>query len=130
MFNNGKVTKVDATNPIKQVWVNSMPFTSVGVVVAASAANGADGLGRAIVLAGTPLTGDLKDRVTAFTTTASGVPTGVLMNDVPVWDGDANGSLMIDGCINYDRCETAVQTLIDATDLLEPGSVVKVIRDI
>lgn len=71
---------------------------------------------RKLVKAGTPLNGDLTARNTAFKaaadTTAPAV--GVLLHDVDVTDGDANGSLLIWGFVNLDRLDTATAALITA----------------
>lgn len=114
MLNNPTITKTTLAGPGNQFLINSMPQKAVGCRVAAASANGTDSQGRAIVKMGTPLTGDLTDRQVAMTqdTTA---PIGLLIHDVPVWDGDANGSLLIDGGIVLEYADEDIQTLIEAT---------------
>lgn len=128
MLNNGIIRNWEYGGSPKQIVVNSMHTKRVGCIVDAAAANGTVN-GISVVLAGTPLTVDLKDRQTPGTLTTSGMPTGVLIHDVPVGGdyGDGNGSLLIDGSILYEYCDPAVQTLIDATDLITEESQIKVI---
>lgn len=80
--------------------------------------------GRKVVKAGTPLAGDLTARSTPFkapvpATTGenptSGTPAvGILLHDVDITNGNANGSLLIWGFVNLNRLDTATQTLAKA----------------
>lgn len=87
--------------------------------------------GRKLVKAGTPLNGDLTARNTAFKaaadTTAPAV--GVLLHDVDVTDGDANGSLLIWGFVNLDRLDTATAALITANRKSELAGRVWFLKD-
>lgn len=69
-----------------------------------------------IAKAGTPITGDLNARTTAFVA-ASGAEgannaVGVLLHDVDVTNGDANGTVLIFGFINKNRLESDTQALL------------------
>lgn len=71
--------------------------------------------GRKIVKAGTPLTGDLKDRAVAFTTTADASNVvGIAMHDVDVTAGSANGAVLIFGTVDYSKLDNSVQTALTA----------------
>lgn len=90
-------------------------YVGVGVVVDTTAGTEDDATGRTIVKAGTPLTGDLTARATAFTKASTGASSnvvGVLYRDLDVTDGDANATLMIAGYVNIDRLDSTVQAMI------------------
>ena len=86
MFNQTGI-KTEKYGNITQILKNVELQESVGIVVDDSVAT-ADSLGRKIVKAGTPLTGDLDNRTTAFTAAKAGSSTeksdavGVLLHDV------------------------------------------------
>ena len=70
---------------------------------------------RKIAKAGTPLTGNLDTRETAFTaaTTSTGSnAVGILLHDVDVTDGNANGTLLIMGFVNTNRIDATTKALI------------------
>lgn len=90
---------------------------SMSIVVDETAGTtGADG--KKIVKAGTPLTGDLDDRTTAFKkattdeTKKTSNAVGILLHDVDVTSGDNNGSLLIFGFVNQNRIDTTTQALL------------------
>ena len=109
-----KKTAVVTSN---QILFCAEPQVSVGIVVSDSGVT-ANSKGRKIVKAGTPLTGSLEARTTAFTAavTASGTSNavGVLLHDVDVTDGAGNGSLLIFGFVNLNRLDSATAALITA----------------
>ena len=84
-------------------------------MVVSSALGVADGA-KSIVKAGTPVTGSLDARTTPFTAavTTSGASNavGVLLHDVDVTNGNANGTLLIFGFVNTNRLASTVQALI------------------
>ena len=100
-----------------QILFCTEPQVSVGIVVSDSGVT-ANSEGRKIVKAGTPLTGSLEARTTAFTAavTASGASNavGVLLHDVDVTDGAGNGALLIFGFVNTARLDSEVSALITA----------------
>lgn len=122
MLNRTGVKKETYTN-VNQILFDVKMQTSVGIVVDATAGTKDSTTGKTIVKAGTPLTGDLKDRTEAFTkavTSGDGSATpfssnvvGILLHDVDVTTGDANGTLLIFGFVNLDRIDTTTQALID-----------------
>lgn len=118
MFNQSGIKTVKGAAPV-QILANVDLQYAVGVVVA-QGSTAADSNGRKIIKAGTPLTGSLDARTTAFTAAAtSGTPSvsnavGVLLHDVDVTNGNANGTLLIFGFVNVNRLDSAVQALITA----------------
>jgi hypothetical protein len=82
--------------------------TNTGVV--------ADSDGKKILRAGTPLAGNITKRDTAFikATTTEGVSnaTAVLMHDVDVTDGAENGTIILAGCVDLLKLDSATQALV------------------
>lgn len=94
---------------------------SMGVVV--SKALGVAEGNKKVVKAGTPLTGNLDARTTAFTAATAGSPTeasnavGVLLHDVDVTTGDANGTLLLFGFVNTNRVDATTKAKL--TDIVK-----------
>lgn len=107
--------KKETYGSTNQILFNVEPQVSVGIVVDDSAQVTANSLGKKIVKAGTPLTGDLTNRLTPFTAAKEGSVSeasdavGVLLHDVDVTTGDANGTLLIFGFVNLDRIDETTQ---------------------
>lgn len=86
---------------------------SMGVVV--SKALGVAEGDKKVVKAGTPLTGKLDERTTAFTAATAGSSikasnaVGVLLHDVDVTTGDANGTLLLFGFVNTNRVDATTK---------------------
>ena len=86
---------------------------SVGVVVDKSA--GVTVGKKKIVKAGTPLTGNLEARGTAFTEASAGSSgaksnaVGVLLHDVDVTIDNANGTIVLFGFVNTNRLDETTQ---------------------
>lgn len=110
MFNSTKITSVKGVAPT-QILFNTQNQVSVGVVVS-NAVSSQTVDGRKIVKAGTPLTGDLTTRTTAFTAAGESDAVGVLLHDVDVTDGNANGTLLIWGFVNLDHIDSTTQALL------------------
>ena len=74
-----------------------------------------------VVKAGTPLTGNLDARTTAFTAATAGSSTeasnavGVLLHDVDVTTGDANGTLLLFGFVNTNRIDATTKAKLTDT---------------
>jgi hypothetical protein len=106
MLNRSGIIKETAVAP-SQILFNVQNQMSVGVIVdRAVGTAGKDG--RKIVKAGTPLSGDLTTRSTAFVAAkgTSNPAVGVLLHDVDVTDGNANGTLLIWGFVNLNRMDS------------------------
>lgn len=109
--------KIESAVNVNQILFCTDPQVSVGVVVDSTAGTEDETTGRTIVKAGTPLNGDLTARNTAFVKAAdtTNPAVGVLLHDVDVTDGDANGALLIFGFVNLERIDTTTAALITAT---------------
>ena len=107
--------KKETYGSTNQILFNVEPQVSVGIVVDDSVQATANSLGKKIVKAGTPLTGDLTNRLTPFTAAKAGSASeasdavGVLLHDVEVTTGDATGTLLIFGFVNLDRIDETTQ---------------------
>lgn len=94
---------------------------SIGVVVS-KALGVAEGT-KKVVKAGTPLTGKLDVRTTAFTAATADSSTeasnavGVLLHDVDVTTGDANGTLLLFGFVNTNRIDATTKAKL--TDIVK-----------
>lgn len=130
MFNKTGITKTTGAAPV-QILFDVQNQVSVSIVVD-------DGYsvirnGRKIVPAGTPLSGNLTARTTAFVkavdnTAESGASngkpaTGVLLNDVDVTEGDTNGTLLIWGFVDLNKIDNTTAALITATRQSEMPSI-------
>lgn len=87
------------------------PQVSFGCIVSdKNVTAGTDG--KKTVKAGTPLTGDLTNRETAFEIAADGTTAvGVLLHDVDVTDGANNGTCLVFGWINQKYLDSATLEL-------------------
>lgn len=116
MLNNTGITKVSAVAP-NQILFFAEPQVSVSVIVNNTGIT-ADADGKKIIKAGTPITGDLTARGTAFTkaSTTEGVSNavGVLLHDVDVTAGNNNGTLLIFGFVDLNKLDTTTAALITA----------------
>lgn len=74
--------------------------------------------GRKIAKAGTPVTGNLDERTTAFTpaatTTGASNAVGILLHDVDVTDDDNNGTILLFGFVNTNRIDETTKAKITA----------------
>lgn len=130
MLNNSGITKTVGVN-VNQILFDAKNHKAVGVVVSkANKTNGEAVNGHTILRAGTPLTGDLKARETAFT--AANVDgsdvIGVLLHDVDLGPAgsevDANGTLLIWGFVNMNRLTSkAAGLLVTAVEKALAGRV-------
>lgn len=110
MFNQSGITKSSGAAPV-QILANVDLQFSMGIVVA-QGDTAADSSGRKIIKAGTPLTGSLDARTTAFTAAGTSDAVGVLLHDVDVTKGAANGTLLLFGFVNTNRLDAATKALI------------------
>lgn len=122
MFNKTGITKTTGAAPV-QILFDVQNQVSVSIVVD-------DGYsvtrnGRKIVPAGTPLSGSLTARSTAFVKAVdtTNPATGVLLHDVDVTEGDTNGTLLIWGFVDLNKVDTTTAALITATRQSEMPSI-------
>ena len=89
---------------------------SMGIVVDTTC--GVAENGRKIAKAGTPVTGNLDERTTAFTpaatTTGASNAVGILLHDVDVTDDDNNGTVLLFGFVNTNRIDETTKAKITA----------------
>lgn len=113
MLNKTGITKVVGAAPV-QILFNVQNQFSVGIKV--DDTNYVTENGRKIVKAGTPLSGNLEARETAFvkavTSSGSSNAVGILLHDVDVTGGDANGTLLIWGFVDLNKLDTTTAALI------------------
>lgn len=114
MLNQSSVVTVEGTTR-KTILVDELNSTAFSCMVANTGVS-ADADGKKIVKAGTPISGDLTARGTAFVvaSTTEGVSnaTGILLHDVDVTDGTKNAQVVVFGFIDLTKLETGVQSLI------------------
>lgn len=119
MLNKTGIEKTTGAAPV-QILFNVQNQMSVGIVVDDAYSIERDG--SKIVPAGTPLSGDLTARATAFVkakdATSAGndgkAATGILLHDVDVTAGNANGTLLIFGFVDLNKIDTTTAALITA----------------
>lgn len=128
MLNQSGIKKETAGAPT-QILFNVQNQMSVSIQVA-KAAGVAEG-GKTIVKAGTPLNGDLTARGTAFVAAADNTApaVGVLLHDVDVTNGPANGTLLIWGFVNLNRVDSATASKITANRKTELAGKVWFLKD-
>jgi hypothetical protein len=84
---------------------------SMGVVVSKDLGVDVAGTNKKVVKAGTPITGNLSKRDTAFTAGTDDA-VGVLLHDVDVTVGDNNGTILIFGFVNTNMLDADTKALI------------------
>ena len=119
MLNQTGITKETAVTPT-QILGSTSPYHAISIIVDDTA--GTTVGSKKIVKAGTPLVVDPSNLQTAATKIASNSNIGdanvILLHDVDVTNGDANGSGLVIGIVNYNRLESDVQALF------KPGNAV------
>lgn len=129
MLNRSGIIKETAVAP-SQILFNVQNQMSVGVIVDETVGTAGED-GRKIVKAGTPLNGDLTARGTAFVAAkdTSNPAVGVLLHDVDVTDGDANGTLLIWGFVNLNRMDSTTAGFITTNRKTELAGRVWFLKD-
>lgn len=99
----------------KTILVDELNSTAFSCKVANTGIS-ADSDGKKIVKAGTPISGSLEARGTAFVkaSTTEGVSnaTGILLHDVDVTDGTKNAQVVVFGFIDLNKLDSDVQELV------------------
>lgn len=118
MLNRSGISKTTMTAP-RQILANVELQSSVGCIV--PQALGVEVGGKKIAKAGTPIKVDLMNLQTAAVKATGEVAmNAVLLHDVDVTNGNANGTALIFGFVNVNRVEsdvaTAITTAVGATD--------------
>lgn len=110
MLNKSGITKASYMN-IRQILFDVDKQTSVGCIVPQSL--GVEVGTSKIVKAGTPIKIDLTNLQTdVVKADGSTAMNAVLLHDVDVTAGKANGTALIFGFVNVNRCDSDVQSLI------------------
>lgn len=110
MFNRDKVKRTTYDKPV-QILANVEFQYSVGCIVPATL--GVTVGSKNIAKAGTPININLKN-INATATAATTTANAVLLHNVDVTDGAANGTALVFGFVNENRCEADVVTKLDA----------------
>lgn len=106
------VVKTKYPNNPKQIMIADSQMLSLGVVVSNEGVT-ANKEGKKIIKAGTPLSGNLMARNTAFkvaSTETKGI--GIALHDIDVTLGNQNAALVIFGIVDADKVENDVKTLL------------------
>lgn len=111
MLNKSGISKTTCTAP-KQILANISIQSSVGCIVDQSV--GVDVDNKKIAKAGTPIKVDLMNLSTAATSASASNMTAVLLHDVDVTNGNANGTALIFGFVNVNRVDSDVAAKIAA----------------
>lgn len=72
----------------------------------------ADSNGRKILRAGTPVTGNIEKRDTAFTKTNGNTAKAILLHDVDVTDGASNATIVLAGVVDLLKIDSTTVELI------------------
>lgn len=118
MLNRSGVTTTNYGAP-KQILANVDLQASVGCIVPQSI--GADVNGKKIAKAGTPITINLTNLQTAVSA-AEGKANAVLLHDVDVTAGNANGTALYFGVVNINRVDSDVAAKLSG--LTDSGHVI------
>ena len=115
MLNNTGITQTKY-NDVTQILIDPSNYFAMGIVVDDTCGVTDSTTGRKIAKAGTPVTGSLDARNTAFTpaNTNGSDAVGILLHDVDVTQGDNNGAVLLFGFVNTNRIDTATQAKINA----------------
>lgn len=68
----------------------------------------ADADGKKILKAGQPVSGDFTDRNTAFVKTAGAGANAIVLHDVDVTKGNANGTILISGFVDQSKLDVEI----------------------
>lgn len=91
---------------------NNSFMVTLPAIISATGVSAVDG--KKIIKAGTPLTGNIKKRGTAFAKATGNTASAVLMHDVDVTDGNNNGTIILAGCIDLLKLDSDVKSLISS----------------
>lgn len=120
MLNRSGITSTNYGN-VKQILANVELQASVGCIVDDAIVATADANGKKIAKAGTPIVvnfANLQSPAVAPTEASGDNPAvpanAVLLHDVDVTKGDANGTALYFGVVNINRLDTDVQAKVTA----------------
>lgn len=114
MLNRSGVTKTSYGN-VGQILANVQLQASVSCIVAKSLVATADSNGKKIAKAGTPIVVDFSNLQTPVVAPSGNkIANAVLLHNVDVTAGNANGTALYFGVVNINRLETDVQAKVTA----------------
>lgn len=113
MLNRSDIHSVTGAAPT-QILGDVSYQSSIGIVVDSTVTNTKTQNGRKIVPAGVPLHIDMSvPKMPAVTADSSTNEANVvLLHDVDITDGDANGTGLVAGIVNYNRLDPVAQALL------------------
>lgn len=112
MFNQSGIMTTSGVSPV-QILANSALQFSIGCIVDDAIVSTADADGKKIAKAGTPLKVMLTNMQTpAVLATEEVVMNAVLLHDVDVTSGDANGTALLFGFVNVSAIDSTTAALI------------------
>lgn len=113
-LNQSGITKVSAVSPKTIIAAPEMAIAFPCIL--ANTGVEADSDGKKVIKAGTPITGSLEARGTAFTVAATteGVSNaiGLVLHDVDVTAGNANATVLVQGVVKLDDVDSTTAALI------------------
>lgn len=115
MLNQSGVTTVNATTPKSILWAPETAVAVPCVVDNTGITAGSDG--KKMLMAGTPLSGDLTARNTAFkkaTTSDTPAAVGLILHTVDVTSGKQNATVLVSGLVDLNKLDSATAALITA----------------
>lgn len=122
MLNQSGVTSQKFGAP-KQILANVELQMSVGCVVDAALGVDIAGTGKKIAKAGTPINIDLENTLTPVKAVTEGTPmNAVLLHDVDVTRGNANGTATYFGSVNINRLDQDVVSKVSAAKAVDGAS--------
>ena len=103
-------------NDITQILIDPSNYFAMGIVVDETCGTADSTTGKKIAKAGTPVTGSLDARTTAFTpaNVDGSDAVGILLHDVDVTRGDNNGAILLFGFVNTNRIDATTKAKINA----------------
>ncbi len=114
MLNRSGVTKTSYGN-VGQILANVQLQASVSCIVAQSVVASADANGKKIAKAGTPIVVDFANLQTPVVAPSQNTTANaVLLHNVDVTAGNANGTALYFGVVNINRLESDVQAKVTA----------------
>lgn len=119
MLNQTGITRVAGTTRKTILIAPELAFSLSCMVENTGVTAGEDG--RKVVKAGTPVSGNLQERDTAFKVAGEeDTPVGIILHDVDVTKGTANSQVVIFGFVDISKLEESVATTIESMEAKLP----------
>ena len=119
MLNQTGITRVAGTTRKTILIAPELAFSLSCMVENTGVTAGEDG--RKVVKAGTPVSGNLQERGTAFKVAGAGdTPVGIILHDVDVTKGTANSQVVIFGFVDISKLEASVAATVKSMEAKLP----------